>query len=86
MIGVFLGLFLGKQLGITLSSYIAIKLKWAALPPDSSFIFIYIASVFAGIGFTMSLFIGFLAFPISILQNLVKMGVIAGSLSCVVMA
>ena len=86
VIGIFLGLFLGKQLGITLFSYITIKLKWAALPPNSSFIFIYIASVFAGIGFTMSLFIGFLAFPTSILQNLVKMGVIVGSLSCVLTA
>ena len=84
-LGVFLGLFLGKQLGITGVSYAMLRLKWAALPPQSSIAQVYAVSIFAGIGFTMSLFIGLLAFEQDQQQNLVKMGVIAGSLACVLL-
>ena len=84
-LGVFLGLFLGKQLGITGVSYAMLRLKWAALPPQSSIAQVYAVSIFAGIGFTMSLFIGLLAFENHYQQNLVKMGVIAGSLACVLL-
>jgi Na+:H+ antiporter, NhaA family len=84
-LGVFLGLFLGKQLGITGVSYAMLHLKWAVLPPKSSIAQVYTVSIFAGIGFTMSLFIGLLAFENHYQQNLVKMGVIAGSLACVLL-
>ncbi|MBP6104258.1 MAG: Na+/H+ antiporter NhaA [Gammaproteobacteria bacterium] len=84
-LGVFLGLFLGKQLGITGVSYAMLRLKWAVLPPKSSMTQVYTVSIFAGIGFTMSLFIGLLAFENHYQQNLVKMGVIAGSLACVLL-
>ncbi len=85
-LGVACGLFLGKQLGVTLFSYITIKLRWSSLPSNSKFTHIYIISVFCGIGFTMSLFVGLLAFPDSITQSLAKIGVIVGSLSSVVLA
>ncbi|MEA0971273.1 NhaA-like Na+/H+ antiporter [Candidatus Megaera venefica] len=85
-LGVACGLFLGKQLGVTLFSYITIKLRWASLPPNSKFTHVYIISVFCGIGFTMSLFVGLLAFPDSATQSLAKIGVIVGSLSSVVLA
>ncbi len=61
-IGILLGLFLGKQLGVFGFSFIAIKLKIATLPQDSNWLQLYGVSVLTGIGFTMSLFIGSLAF------------------------
>lgn len=62
-LGIILGLFLGKQLGIFLFSYLAIKLKLSESPLDTSTKQLYGASVLAGIGFTMSLFIAGLSFP-----------------------
>ncbi|MDF2549295.1 MAG: sodium:proton antiporter [Chlamydiales bacterium] len=85
-IGVALGLFLGKQIGITLFSYLTIRLKLAALPENSRLAHIYLVSIFAGIGFTMSLFIGILAFEDPAVQNIVKGGVMAGSFACVLLA
>lgn len=85
-LGVTLGLFLGKQLGVFGLTFAAIKLGFAALPEGTSFRQIYGVALLCGIGFTMSLFIGLLAFPDSVpLQDAVKIGVIAGSaLSAVV--
>jgi len=60
--GILLGLFIGKQLGVFGFSWIAIKLKIARLPDDSNWMQLYGVSVLTGIGFTMSLFIGTLAF------------------------
>ena len=79
-LGVTLGLFLGKQLGVFGLTFGAIKLGLAALPDGASFRQIYGVALLCGIGFTMSLFIGLLAFPDSVpMQNSVKIGVIAGS-------
>ncbi|NPA81860.1 MAG: Na+/H+ antiporter NhaA [Epsilonproteobacteria bacterium] len=61
-LGIMLGLFLGKQIGVFGFSYIAIKLKLAKLPEKSNWIKFYGVSVLTGIGFTMSLFIDSLAF------------------------
>ena len=61
--GIFLGLFLGKQLGVFFFSAIAIKLGLARLPEGSNWLQLYGVSVLTGIGFTMSLFILTLAFP-----------------------
>lgn len=75
-----LGLFIGKQLGIFGASYALIRLGFAKLPAAASWRQVYGAATVAGIGFTMSLFIGMLAFKDPALQEQVKIGVIAGSL------
>lgn len=61
-LGIVLGLFLGKQIGVFAFTFIAVKLKWTKLPRCTSWAQIYGVSVLAGIGFTMSLFIDSLAF------------------------
>ena len=61
-LGVFFGLVLGKQIGVTLFSWIAVKLGWAELPEGMTWRHVYGLSCLAGIGFTMALFISELAF------------------------
>nr|WP_210330639.1 Na+/H+ antiporter NhaA [Aliikangiella sp. G2MR2-5] len=61
-VGIFLGLFVGKQLGVFAFSFAAIKLKLSCLPERASWLQLYGTSVLCGIGFTMSLFIASLAF------------------------
>lgn len=79
-LGVLLGLFVGKQFGIFAFSAAAIKLGWAELPMYVGWRQLYGVSVLCGVGFTMSLFIGLLAFPNVIdMQNEVKLGVLIGS-------
>ena len=75
------GLFLGKQIGVFGAIWLAIRLKLAPMPPTARWSELYGASVLCGIGFTMSLFIGALAFqgsPQTIEQA--KLGTLAGSL------
>ena len=79
-LGVAVALFLGKQVGVFSASALAIKMRWADLPAAASWAQLYGVSVLCGIGFTMSLFIGMLAFPSDGLQNEVKIGVLWGSL------
>lgn len=76
-LGVAVGLFIGKQIGITGFSYIAIRLKLSDIPQGSCFKGIYVVSILGGIGFTMSLFIGELAFPSN--SDVTKIGIIMGS-------
>lgn len=79
-LGVAAGLFLGKQLGIFGSIWLAVKAGIAARPGNAGWRQIYGVSLLAGIGFTMSLFIGGLAFPGNEqLVDEVKIGVLAGS-------
>ncbi len=78
-LGIALGLFIGKQIGIFGTSFALIKLNLTSKPEGASWMHLYGVSVIAGIGFTMSLFIGMLAFPED-MQELVKLGVIGGSL------
>jgi NhaA family Na+:H+ antiporter len=79
-LGIAAGLFIGKQVGVFLSTWAAIKLDWADCPEDASLLQVYGVSLLCGIGFTMSLFIGLLAFPGSAeLQDAVKIGVLLGS-------
>lgn len=81
VIGVICGLFFGKQFGVVAMSYIAVKLKIVQLPRGSNWVEFYGASILTGIGFTMSLFIGSLAFSEHLeLYDKVKIGVLAGSL------
>ena len=80
-LGIVLGLFVGKQIGVFLFSIIAIKLKIAQMPNNANWMSFYGVGILAGIGFTMSLFIGNLAF----VENIeyidgVKIGVLTGSL------
>jgi NhaA family Na+:H+ antiporter len=79
-LGVAAGLFAGKQVGVFAFAYGAIRAGIAVLPEKVGWRHLYGASVLSGIGFTMSLFIGYLAFPGSAdLQEQVKLGVLAGS-------
>jgi NhaA family Na+:H+ antiporter len=78
-IGVFLGLVLGKQIGITLFSWIAVKSRLASLPSSVSWKQVYGVSWLGGIGFTMSIFITGLAFPVNGMGDLAKTGIYAAS-------
>ena len=80
VLAITLGLFAGKQIGIFGSVWIADKLGIARRPGGASWRQVYGVSLIAGIGFTMSLFIGGLAFADPGLQDRVKIGVLAGSL------
>ncbi|MBU1378839.1 MAG: Na+/H+ antiporter NhaA [Alphaproteobacteria bacterium] len=79
-LGVALGLFIGKQVGVFGAAALAIKLRLANLPVAASWPQLYGVALLCGIGFTMSLFIGLLAFPDPALQDEVKVGVLVGSL------
>ncbi len=80
-LGILLGLFVGKQLGVFVFSYISIKTKIAQMPNDTSWYNFYGVGVLTGIGFTMSLFVGNLAFAENIqYMDGVKIGVLTGSL------
>ncbi len=80
-LGILLGLFVGKQIGVFLFSYISIKFKIAELPSHSNWYNFYGVGVLTGIGFTMSLFVGNLAFIENVqYMDGVKIGVLTGSL------
>ncbi|KXJ49990.1 MAG: Na+/H+ antiporter NhaA [Cycloclasticus sp.] len=79
-VGIMLGLFLGKQLGVFGFSWLAIKLKLATLPDESNWMQLYGVSILTGIGFTMSLFIVSLAFEDpSLFQYTDKLAILLGS-------
>ncbi len=81
-LGIALGLFLGKQIGVFGLCALAIKLKWADMPHGMSWLSLYGTSVLCGVGFTMSLFIGSLAFESSGVDMTFdeRLGIIVGSL------
>ena len=85
-LGILCGLFLGKQIGVFLFSFLSVKLKLAEMPSNSNWIKFYGVGILTGIGFTMSLFVGNLAFADYINEmDGVKIGVLIGSfLSAVV--
>lgn len=78
--GVALGLFLGKQVGIFSTVWLCVKTGLAEKPRGASWAQIYGVGLLCGIGFTMSLFIGGLAFTDALLIDEVKIGVLGGSL------
>jgi NhaA family Na+:H+ antiporter len=80
-LGILMGLFFGKQIGVLLFSYVSVKFKFADMPNNSNWLSIYGVSILTGIGFTMSLFVGNLAF-VENTQYIdgVKIGVLSGSL------
>jgi len=74
-------LFIGKQLGVFIFSYVSIKLKFAQMPNNSNWLNFYGVGILTGIGFTMSLFVGNLAFvDNNQFIDGVKIGVLSGSL------
>jgi Na+:H+ antiporter, NhaA family len=80
VLGIAAGLFFGKQLGIFAAAALLIRLGLGRLPPGASWRQLYGVAACGGIGFTMSLFIGTLAFDGSERMSLVQLGVLAGSL------
>ena len=79
-IGIALGLFLGKQIGVFGFAWLVVKLGLAKLPDGSNWMMMYGVCLLAGIGFTMSLFIGGLAFDDVEHVGAVKLGVLLGSI------
>ncbi len=79
-LGILAGLFVGKQVGIVLGAGLLILLGFAAMPAGGSWRKLYGVSILGGIGFTMSLFIGTLAFPDAGHESQVRLGVLVGSL------
>ncbi len=80
--GILLGLFLGKQLGVMLFTWLAVKLRIGKLPDDVNWSQIYGVAIICGIGFTMSLFIGSLAFEQTIENQSMndRLGILIGSI------
>ena len=84
-VGIALGLLLGKQVGVMLAARVGVAVGLVALPEGVSWRQFYGVALLCGIGFTMSLFIGGLAFsPAAGLDNALKVGVLAGSLTSAV--
>jgi len=79
-LGVSIGLFAGKQVGIFIMLWLGIKLGLSAMPRDTNWTQLYGVSLLCGIGFTMSLFIGSLAFEHSSFGVPVRLGVLTGSI------
>jgi NhaA family Na+:H+ antiporter len=82
-LGIALGLFLGKQVGVFGAASLAIGLKWARRPTGAKWLELYGVSALCGVGFTMSLYIGALAFPAAdtVHETQVRAGVVMGSLA-----
>ena len=79
-LGILCGLFFGKQIGVFLFSYLSVKFNLAQKPNNSNWVSLYAVSVLTGIGFTMSLFVGNLAFANTPMYlDGVKIGVLSGS-------
>ncbi|WP_324021836.1 Na+/H+ antiporter NhaA (plasmid) [Pantoea sp. JZ29] len=80
-VGIAAGLFAGKQLGVALVSWLLISTGLARIPEGATAAQFYGVAILCGIGFTMSLFIGGLAYPDNdVLQSELKIGVLSGSL------
>ena len=81
-LGVAAGLFVGKQVGVFLAARLAVAIGWASRPHGASWMQLYGVALICGVGFTMSLFIGMLAFPADAgLIDETKIGVLMGSLA-----
>jgi len=84
MLGIAFGLFVGKQIGVFGFAWLASALKLGKRPTGSTWLELYGVCLLCGVGFTMSLFIGVLAFPGAVdspEQVQIKLGVLAGSLA-----
>jgi NhaA family Na+:H+ antiporter len=79
-LGVILGLLLGKPIGITLASWLAVRARLGSLPAGTTWVQIHGAGWLGGIGFTMSIFVAGLAFEDEALLNMAKLGIFTASL------
>jgi Na+:H+ antiporter, NhaA family len=79
-LGIILGLFVGKPLGIMFFAYVSTKFGWAELPNQVNWKLLLGAAILAGIGFTMSMFVSFLAFQDAYRQDVSKIAILIGSL------
>ena len=81
-LGILFGLFLGKQVGVFGAVFLAVTFKVGRKPTGATWLEMYGLSLLCGVGFTMSLFIGVLAFPESdpVAQNQVRLGVMLASM------
>ena len=79
-LGSALGLFVGKQIGVFAGAWLTIKAGWAVRPQGSTWAQVYAVAILCGVGFTMSLFIGLLAFTSDEFHDATKIGVLAGSI------
>ncbi len=79
-LGIISGLFFGKQIGIVVVSWIAVRLSLASLPDSVNWRQLHATAILCGIGFTMSLFIASLTFENDILQALNRLGILLGTL------
>jgi NhaA family Na+:H+ antiporter len=86
VLGIALGLFVGKQIGVFGFMWLTIKLKLSPKPRGANWIHLYAVSLLCGIGFTMSLFIGGLAYDGIEMQAYVRLGVLMGSISSAFLA
>jgi Na+:H+ antiporter, NhaA family len=84
-LGIALGLILGKQIGVFLPLWLCIRFGAAEMPAGAGWRQLYAVSILCGIGFTMSLFIGGLAFEAPDFQAPVRLGVLGGSVICAVL-
>lgn len=84
-LGIILGLVIGKPIGIVTSCFIAVRLKLARLPENCNFKLLAKVSMLCGIGFTMAIFIGSLAFPSQALINMAKIAILSGSVLAAVL-
>jgi NhaA family Na+:H+ antiporter len=73
------GLFFGKQIGVFATAALVIRAGWAELPASAEWVTLWGTSILTGIGFTMSLFIGTLAFGESDTEAIMRLGVLVGS-------
>ncbi len=79
-LGIALGLFIGKTLGVFLFGWLAIKFRMSNLPPNSNYRHLLALGFLSGIGFTMSLFFSALAFTGTAFDNIARQGILLGSL------
>lgn len=86
VLGIALGLFIGKQIGVFGMIALAIKTGLCKKPDGAGWVHLYAVSLLCGIGFTMSLFIGGLAFDAIEMQASVRLGVLIGSITSAVLA
>jgi Na+:H+ antiporter, NhaA family len=80
-LGILIGLFVGKQLGVAASCWLAVRLRVAPIPSGATWGQLYGVALLCGIGFTMSLFMATLALGVSDRLEAAKIGILAGSLA-----
>ena len=84
-LGIMLGLFFGKQIGVFFTTFLLIKMGYARLPSESNWIQMYGIALLTGIGFTMAMFINFLAFDTDIYINQAKIAILIASFASAVL-